>query len=566
MSDSVSKQTRPDDASGVSQPEQNGTDAAAKGAESSPADSAPQTSSSAAASVDGVDPVAPADNQRQPEFVQQPRTGVGEFTKYTVSLLILLAGIGSVVGLQQFKDGTENVESKVLVPLVRTFAAEPYAGQLEMTVSGSAVAYREIDVAAEVGGTIVTKYPACHAGNFVLQGTKLLEIDKSDLLLQKRLVEKEIDQARKTIIETDEDINGARQSLELAEREYEVMQREFERNERLRGVLSDSELDAAERALLTAETQLTSRKSTLATLLARRNRLDATLELTQSRLDQINLDLERTTIVAPASGVIVVDTKEQGEAVNPNEVVLTLEDTTHSEVLCNFTNADLDWIRRNSRPEEPGFDNATKIVTWPAYFHAMWISIQINDMTKAVADSVYMLPKTPVVIYETGNPGVKWDGVLGFDGIGRDERTRTIPCRIVVNNPVVFDADGSHALVRGMFVECKIQVQTSAGEVDRQFLMFPEVALQPGDFVWIVRDKKLDRSDVRIVDRRTRMVTDEFGVEKEVDFVVVKLDDESNLGENDEIVVTPLSQPTVGADVIFEEDLQNLETDADEAG
>ena len=87
------------------------------------------------------------------------------------------------------------------------------------------------------------------------------------------------------------------------------------------------------------------------------------------------LELRRTKIVAPADGVIVSESVQQDAFVRQGERVLQFENTDVSEVRCNLTTTDLDWIRLNSRDRE-------------------------------AAKSIYQLPKTDVKIYDTAEPDV----------------------------------------------------------------------------------------------------------------------------------------------------------------
>ena len=116
-------------------------------------------------------------------------------------------------------------------------------------------------------------------------------------------------------------------------------------------------------------------------------------------------------------------------------------------------------------------------------------------------------------------------------------------------NPIIDTTKGKRALVRGMYVKCRIQVQTSAENTKRGFLCFPSVALRPGNFVWIVRNKKLKRLSVDVVDYADRLVGNE--TEK----IVVVAENEDSLQQGDQIVTTPLSQPNDGVEVLLEDEL-----------
>lgn len=446
-----------------------------------------------------------------------------ELFKYAVSACILGAGIGIMLFLKTLAVPPETVQSDALVPLVATFDAIPYDGQLDMVVSGSVVPFREIKIASEVSGQVKTKFEACQAGNFVTKGTPLIKIDTEEFDLEINSIQADVNQSKKSIKETEEEIQGAMRNLELAKDDYRLQMREYQRNNRLEGVLSRSEIDAAKRAMLASKTQLTARENTLKTLAARKERLLASLELSKSQMDKAQLNLKRTLITAPDDGIVVRDMIEQGDYVSRGTQLVMFEDTRRSEVLCNLTATDLDWIRKHSTGSD------------------------MDATSNHSGNSVYRLPKTPVSIYETSDPSIVWHGVLErFDGIGRDELTKSIPCRIVVSEPVVETETGQRALVRGMYVKCRMEVQTSTAAPDQKFLAFPEVALRPGDHVWVVRDEVLAKIDVEVADHTSSTMDNQ--VEP---FVIVKLTD-GGLQVDDRVVVTPLSQPTEGAKVLLD--------------
>ncbi len=452
---------------------------------------------------------------------------LSEVSKYLVSLLVLGAGVGSYFILASYASKTTDIPPTSLIPLVKTFDVTSYSGRLDIEVAGTVVPYREIRIAAEVGGRIVAKHPACEAGSFVTKGTILIEIDKANLNLDLKTTEAEIEQAEKGIAEVKQEIAGAKKNFEISERDHRIQQADFDRNVRLKNAISLAELTTSERSLLAAESAMVSIKSNISNLEARQAKLKATLDFTKSKIDRIHLNLKRATIKAPVDGVIVREMTEQDNVVSAGEQLLILEDTSRAEVLCNLTTTDLNWIREYSGKE-------------------------LGDIEiKKIAD-VYRLPKSNVTIFEGSEPGISWEGVLErFDGIGRDEVTKTFPCRIVVENPIADANDGKRALVRGMFVKCQIEVYSSAGVEGRKFIKFPTVGLRPGNYVWVVRDRKLKRIDVDIVDH-TRGI-----FEKVVDspFVIAR-QAEGGLLPGDQIVTTPLSQPTNGTVVQFPSDLK----------
>ncbi len=461
------------------------------------------------------------------------RSRTREILKYLLSILILIGGVGVMFGLYLLKEPPKEQSPDQLTPLVDTTRAAPYAGLLDKVISGTVVPYREIRVAAEVSGNVIKKYDEFEAGNFVKKGTKLLEIDPTDYQLQLESGLAEVEQAQKMMEETQEEIAGAKRNIAIAETEYKLAQEEFDRNTRISTALSSTELDQAKRNLLTVESALVTRKNNLGMLDAKLHRMQASLALSNAQLNRTKLNLSKTTIVAPDDGVIVREVVQEGDYVRAGDQLVMFEDTSRSEVICNLTPTDLAWIRDNA-PSSSEFGD------------------EISDQDSF---SVYHIPKTRVSVSEVAEPNIIWEGVLErFDGIGRDESTRTIPCRITIEKPIVQTEAGQRALVRGMYVKCRIEVQTSADESQRDFLAFPAVALQPGNFVWVVEEHKLKKVPVEVID-----YTDQR-IDTKITKIVIVATRQGTLQPGDEVVTTPIPQPSVGAQVMLEREQDITET------
>jgi len=381
-----------------------------------------------------------------------------------------------------------------------------------MVVSGSVVPYREIKVAAKVNGNVVKKYPNCEAGNFVKAGEPLIEIDPADFQNQLDLANAELKQAQKSLAENEVEIASAETGVKLATRDYKIAKAEFERSRRIRSALSKSEFDQARRNQLNSETQLRNRQSSLKLVRKRIDRLQASIQMSNSRVEAAQTNLQRATVVAPDDGIIVSEAVQEGDFVSMGNPLFTLEDTRRSEVLCNLSPRDLAWIRQNSPLSEEAQQK-----------------IEQNQSLAA-----YYLPKTDVSIFEPDTKDV-------------------VPTLITVAKPVIQTDDNNiHALVRGMFVKCQINVQVSADDADRQFLAFPAVALRPGNFVWTVTDNKLTKVPVKIIDRTKVRIGDQLQK------IIVILATESSLQPGQEVVVSPIPQAVEGLKVQVKTDTASI--------
>ncbi|MEZ6093055.1 MAG: HlyD family efflux transporter periplasmic adaptor subunit [Pirellulaceae bacterium] len=454
----------------------------------------------------------------------QPRLGI--IVQLLVSFLLVGGATAATSILVYIKEPPKNKPVAVLIPTVETFAIEEHHGNLDLTVSGSVVPFREIKIAAEVGGMITEKKDICRAGNYVEKDTDLLTIDRKSYEIEAQTLQAELTQSEKMIVETVKEIEGLKAQIALANEELELLNEEYDRNQNLKGVVSRSELDQSQRSVLSSRSQLTSLKKTLETAEARKLRMDAALELSARRLERANLNLAKTIIRAPAKGVIVKESVQQGEVVAAGTQLLVFEDTQKAEVVCNLSKTDVDWIRQNSKSVETPNDGI---------------------------QSAYQLPQLEVEIYDSRQPEVSWQGILQrIDGIGLDELTKTIPVRIIVDQPVVDTPNGQRALVRGMFVKCRFEIKADDADGKTKYVRFPSTSVKQGNYVWVVKGRTIHRVSIEAVDQIDHRQTLNGDKAEEVDFTIARLTDSIKAGEL--VVISPMPQPSEGSQVRFHGD------------
>ncbi len=471
---------------------------------------------------------------KHPTSKKHSNVTLAESVKYLVSLAIVAMGVIGFFFLKSLQKPPVTRPSTSLIPQVEVREVTGYAGQLDMEVTGSVVPYREIRVAAEVAGRVSNKSPACEAGQFVQKGDLLLEIDPEEYRLNIESQKANVEQAKRRIEENLQLISGEKKNIELAQSDLKLQQAEWRRNERLKDALSRSELDRSRRAVIAAETALTLRRNNLSSLESAETRLEAAHEVAKRELDRAELNLRRATVVAPETGVIVNEMVQEGDFVSRGTQLLTFEDTRQAEVLCNLTMSELNQIRKNAATLAGQNGDSAELT-----------EITDNDLS-----AVYRLPKTPVTIRDPANPDVQWNGVLErFDGIGVDSVTKTIPCRIAVKNPIAETENGTYALVRGMFVRCLLEFHASSGSGEIPYLAIPEQALQPNRHVWTVKNNRLKRKPIEVVDYVSTQLDGRTDLSGAFPRLAVIARTEGGLESGDWVVVSPLSQPSDDGEV-----------------
>lgn len=204
-----------------------------------------------------------------------------------------------------------------------------------VTASGKLRALNTIKVGAEVSGQITRVFVDFNSP--VKAGQVLAEIDPTR-------VNARVQQARAQVALAQAALAQAEASGARAQSEISIQEREFNRRAQLaeRGFLSKSALDNASSVLSAARANIRTTGAQAAS--ARAQIAQANAELSSAQLD-----LSRTTIVAPASGVIINKLVEPGTTVaasfqTPNLFEIAA-DTTRMQVEASVDEADIGQVR-----------------------------------------------------------------------------------------------------------------------------------------------------------------------------------------------------------------------------
>lgn len=433
---------------------------------------------------------------------------------WVLPLAILAAAVGGFVVLGGPKPPPRKAKEAPKATPVRTAGVERQSAGIDLEMDGVVVPLREVTLAAEVPGRVLRKTEACNAGQVVTKGVVLLEIDPRDYEFDVSRLEKELAQAGHAIEEVDEELSQNATSTELAKRQVELARREATRLGGLKAdrIVTESEHDRALRDELTAANSLTMLEGQKRVLAKRRNRLLEAQSLAATMLEKAKLDLSRTRIVSPVDGIVVEDKVEQDSFVAKGAPLVTIEDTTATEVK---TSLKMDEVAR----------------VWGG---------------RSVADGTHGFPEVPAkVVFTLGDRRYEWDGVLSRqEGRGLDERTRTLPCRVLVPEPTKVRAldrygaamptlppDAPRSLLRGMFVEVGLHV-----DAVQPLVAVPQEAVRPTGDLFVMRDGRL------AILRPTpfhvaagRIIYDER---------------ESGLLPDDRVVVSQISNPRDGMEIV----------------
>lgn len=378
-------------------------------------------------------------------------------------VLILAGGAAGYFWLSTWNKPPARVPVPSQPPLVETRTVGLHSGGFPIHVNGVVVPFREIRISAEVDGRIVKKSDELRSGRFVSLGSPLLTIDPEpyDLELEKVRLE-----ARDAEVEQQTLAIEAKQMetlISLAMKRLELTTRDFNRLEKLKetNASSQAERDLAERSVLQIQDAIELLENRRELLPLREARLRTKRDLISTRNKEAELDLSHTQIVSPVDGIVTADLQEAGSFVERGDHLLTIQDSSQFEVTCRLRSEDIYWLHDAS---------------------------DLSDIEHSSLKAVFEIPEVEAeVTFRTAGESFVWSGrLVRSDGAGYDATTRTLECRVLVEQPVRAADAGPPALVAGMFVEVSINVTPRT-----ELLAIPRAALQPDGQVWMIDNGKL---------------------------------------------------------------------------
>lgn len=229
---------------------------------------------------------------------------------------------------------------KIIVPSSATYEyiSEP-ASQGEVarivSASGKLRAINTINVGSEISGQVTDVYVDFNTP--VTAGQVLARIDPTRIQARVTQARAQVELARATLAQ-------AEAAIIRAQTDYEVQTREYERQKQLedKGFVSRAGIDRAQNALATA-------RASLSTAKAQAQSGRAQIAQSTAELSSAQLDLNRTRIIAPTSGVVINKLVEPGTTVaasfqTPNLFEIAA-DTSRMQVEASVDEADIGQVR-----------------------------------------------------------------------------------------------------------------------------------------------------------------------------------------------------------------------------
>ena len=376
--------------------------------------------------------------------------------------VVLVIAVGIALFFMQTRPVPKREQVKHQSPLVEVMEVKSISPPMIVSAYGTVRSGENVNITAEVGGTVVEVAPNFEEGAFFARGSFLLRIDPRDYELVVKRLGSDIERLNAEMVKLTQERKNYEASLAIIRKDVEIAEDEYERNRLLcqRKVISQNQLDQTRQKLLGSRNVVQQIRNNLALIKPRSHLLRAQRQAVGAQLDKALLDLERTKVLAPFDCRIAEKKVERGQFITRGSLLAHIYNTGIMEVEIRIPLHEAAWL-----------DIGT-------------VADELNDRpvkTKAG------------IIYESRDKDFAIPGFVSRIIAQIEERTRTLP--------LVVQIEGNQSnlpvpVMPGMFV----RVELVGKRIDNLFLL-PQSAVHNQDTVYIVNESHVRRRDVRIIRR-----------------------------------------------------------------
>ena len=352
----------------------------------------------------------------------KPLPSLARLVIFGLCILIVGAGVFAAVRFIQTRPKPPQRQPAPISPLVETMAVQTGPETVVIQVLGTVVPSRQTHVRAEVAGVVRDVAAGFMPGATVTAGAPLLNLEAEDFRLDVAARQADLDSAKAAL-----DLELGYQKV--ARHEWELLQKDGQAVEDAALALRRPQLAQAQAKVRQAETAL----------------------------NQARLDLSRTTVKAPFTGLVLEKDVEKGSRVSVTDTLATLVDVREY------------WVEATIPVDR-----------------LPWVTLPAKDRSGSL------------VRVRSQASGAEREGrILRLRG-DLEEQGRL--ARIIVSLPRPLETEPAPILL-GEYVRLDIEGRRLDGVTS-----LPRAALRENDTVWVARNATLDIRPVSVVWRDTRTV------------------------------------------------------------
>lgn len=222
---------------------------------------------------------------------------------------------------------------------INSVVAKSGSYQPLMTLFGSTVAGRQVDIRALVSGKVVETGDSLREGGQITDGDLLVKIDPIDYQTALAELKAQLSETRARVAEFESSLAAGRQSLVYARNQVELAETDLKRAEPLaeRGAVSERTVDDRRQILLQRRQAADEIENNLKVWEARISQQEAAITRLENAIERADRRLSETELRAPFSAYVTEVGAQVGRMVGVNDKVATLIDSDWIEARFNLT-------------------------------------------------------------------------------------------------------------------------------------------------------------------------------------------------------------------------------------
>jgi len=222
-----------------------------------------------------------------------------------------------------------------------------------VSASGNVNPVSQVSVSSQISGQIKELFADFNSE--VKAGQLIAQIDPATYEYRVRSAEADLDAAQASVLTAQANATVARAAVSRAQTDLAEARRVHERNLRLvdQGFIAQSEADRTRAAVATAEEALKGAQAQVGVTEAQIQNARATVAQRTALVAQAKVDLGRTRIVSPVSGIVIKRAVEQGQTVAASlqapEMFVIAQNLSDMQVDASIDEADVGRIRSGQK-------------------------------------------------------------------------------------------------------------------------------------------------------------------------------------------------------------------------
>lgn len=192
---------------------------------------------------------------------------------------------------------------------------------------------------AEVSGKVVYRHPELEKGRVLLAGTELLRIDPLDYELKLAQSQADLSSSKAQLAKLDLEQSNIKSTLKIEQNRLKISDKELKRKQELRKkrLTSQSEVDQQNQSLLAQKKVVQDLQNQLILLPDEKKVIQAQLKVNESRVEEAQRSLAKTSIRLPIDARISEIDIEQNQVVNLQQTMVVAHGIETMEVEAQFS-------------------------------------------------------------------------------------------------------------------------------------------------------------------------------------------------------------------------------------